>query len=250
MMVKQVKPLLEQYHVTAFIAGHDHCMESFVQNGVDYHGMGASHENDPSTAHKNSVPPGSLQFHAEGKSGGFGSFTVNATSFVARHHEGDGTLLYTAPTRAPRSHTPPPPPPPPPPRAPPPPGPPPPASALPPRATAAPCTSPPAGTRAAGHAVELSGRPRRRRCQAPADRCGSRGSGWQHSQRMRGRLQLAERLRRDPLAHQGQALSRAHWPSADARSVPGGTEAQRQNLRFVLAPAQVKLRVMSQSDSV
>lgn len=111
-MVKQVKPLLEQYHVTAFIAGHDHCMESFVQNGVDYHGMGASHENDPSTAHKNSVPPGSLQFHAEGKSGGFGSFTVNATSFVARHHEGDGTLLYTAPTRAPRSLTPTPPPPP------------------------------------------------------------------------------------------------------------------------------------------
>jgi hypothetical protein len=97
MMVKQVKPLLEQYHVTAFIAGHDHCMESFVQNGVDYHGMGASHENDPSTAHKNSVPPGSLQFHAEGKSGGFGSFTVNATSFVARHHEGDGTLRPLVP---------------------------------------------------------------------------------------------------------------------------------------------------------
>lgn len=112
MMVQQIKPLLEQYHVTAFLAGHDHCMESFVQNGVDYHGMGASHSNDPSTAHKSAVPTGSLQFHAEGKSGGFGSFTVNATSFIARHHEGDGTLLYTAPTRAPRSQTPTPPPPP------------------------------------------------------------------------------------------------------------------------------------------
>jgi tartrate-resistant acid phosphatase type 5 len=33
-MIKTVKPLLERYHVTAFIAGHDHCMESFVcENG-------------------------------------------------------------------------------------------------------------------------------------------------------------------------------------------------------------------------
>lgn len=112
MMVEKVKPLLEQYHVTAFIAGHDHCIESFEQNGIDYHGMGASHINNPSTGHKDKVPKGSLKFHVEGKSGGFGSFTVNATSFIARQHEGDGTLLYTAPTRGPRSQTPTPPPPP------------------------------------------------------------------------------------------------------------------------------------------
>ena len=111
-MVSAVKPLLEQYHVTAFLAGHDHCMESFVDNGVDHHGMGASHSNDPSTAHEKKVPKGSLKFHAKGKSGGFGSFTVNATSFIARHHEGNGQLLYTAPTRSPRSLTPTPAPPP------------------------------------------------------------------------------------------------------------------------------------------
>jgi tartrate-resistant acid phosphatase type 5 len=111
-MVKSVKPLLEQYHVTAFIAGHDHCMESFVDSGVDYHGMGASHSNDPSTAHTSAVPAGSLKFHAQGKSGGFGSFTVTPTTFVARHHEGSGALLYTHPTRGPRSLTPLPPPPP------------------------------------------------------------------------------------------------------------------------------------------
>ena len=34
-MIKEVKPLLERYHVTAFIAGHDHCIESFVDSGVD-----------------------------------------------------------------------------------------------------------------------------------------------------------------------------------------------------------------------
>ena len=74
--------------------------------------MGASHSNDKSTAHSSKVPAGSLKFHTPGKSGGFGSFTVTPTTFIARQHDGDGTLLWTAPTRAPRSLTPAPAPPP------------------------------------------------------------------------------------------------------------------------------------------
>jgi len=109
-MVESVKPLMEQYHVTAFIAGHDHCIETFTDGGIDYHGMGASHINSPSQAHKDKVPTGSLKFYTEGTSGGFGSFTVNSTSFIARQHQGDGTLIYTTPTRFPRNQTPTPPP--------------------------------------------------------------------------------------------------------------------------------------------
>ena len=45
-----------RYHVTAYIAGHDHCMESFLDDDIDYHGMGATHENDRSTAHRFKVP--------------------------------------------------------------------------------------------------------------------------------------------------------------------------------------------------
>jgi len=111
-LVQTLKPLFEQYHVTAYIAGHDHCIESFVDTGIDYHGMGASHINTASTAHANAVPKGLLKFHTAGKSGGFGSFFVNETAFIGKQHEGDGTLLYTAPTRSPRSLTPAPPPPP------------------------------------------------------------------------------------------------------------------------------------------
>lgn len=106
LLVDAVKPMLERHHVTAYIAGHDHCMETFVDGDIDYHGMGSAHENDRSTSHANKVPKDSLKFHTPGKSGGFGSFTVNASSFVARHHEGDGTLLYTHPTRGPRSKVP------------------------------------------------------------------------------------------------------------------------------------------------
>jgi len=105
-LVTNVKPMLEQHHVTAFLAGHDHCMETFVDGAVDYHGMGSAHENDHSTAHTSAVPDRSLKFHTPGKSGGFGSFVVNATSFVARHHEGDGTVVYTHFSRGPRSKNP------------------------------------------------------------------------------------------------------------------------------------------------
>jgi len=106
LLVSQVKPMLERHHVTAYIAGHDHCMETLVDGNIDHHGMGSANFNDASTAHESKVPDGSLKFHSPGQSGGFGSFTVTATSFVARHHEGDGTLVYTHPSRGPRSKTP------------------------------------------------------------------------------------------------------------------------------------------------
>ena len=102
-LISNVKPMLERYHVTAYISGHDHCMETLVDGEVDYHGMGSANFNAASTEHRSYVPKGSLKFHTPGKSGGFGSYTVSPTSFVARHHEGDGTVLYTHPSRGPRS---------------------------------------------------------------------------------------------------------------------------------------------------
>ena len=102
-LVSRVQPMLARYHVTAYIAGHDHCMETLVDGEVDHHGMGSANFNDHSTKHKSKVPAGSLKFHTPGKSGGFGAFTVSPTSFVARHYEGDGTLLYTHPSRGPRA---------------------------------------------------------------------------------------------------------------------------------------------------
>ncbi len=57
LLVDRLKPLLEQYKATTYLAGHDHCAEYINEGtGVQYHGIGASHGCDASTAHTGSVP--------------------------------------------------------------------------------------------------------------------------------------------------------------------------------------------------
>lgn len=102
-LITDVKPLLEKYNVTAYIAGHDHCMEYLTTgDGLDHHGIGSAHENDPSTAHSTAVPANSLKWHNEGTDGGFASFEVKATGLVVRHHQGDGSVAFVTPPHPPR----------------------------------------------------------------------------------------------------------------------------------------------------
>lgn len=103
-MIANVLPLLEKGKVTAYLAGHDHCME-YLNAGtqLDHHGIGSAHSNDPSTAHAKAVPANSLKWHVEGHSGGFASFDISKSGLTVRHHAGNGTVVFTAPTHAPRS---------------------------------------------------------------------------------------------------------------------------------------------------
>jgi hypothetical protein len=104
-LVQSLKPILEQYQVTAYLAGHDHCMEYLnTGTGLDHHGIGSAHENNPSTAHAKAVPSGSLKWHAEITVGGFASFVISDAGLVVRHHSGDGAVVFQAPPHAPRSH--------------------------------------------------------------------------------------------------------------------------------------------------
>ena len=64
---------------------------------IDYHGMGLHRM--ITRPHMSKVPKGSLKFHTPGSSGVYRP--VNATSFVARHHE--ATPCHTHPSRGPRS---------------------------------------------------------------------------------------------------------------------------------------------------
>ena len=62
-------------------------------------------EDDPSTAHKDKVPEGSLKFHVGSTDkGGFGLVRVNSTGLTISHYTGDGNFLYEAPVISPRSH--------------------------------------------------------------------------------------------------------------------------------------------------
>ena len=113
-LIAQVKPLLEQYRVTAYMAGHDHCMEYLRETDatLDHHGVGSAHSNDPSTAHMDAVPKGSLRWHLQGADGGFASVVVTSEGLTVSHHQGDGTVAFTAPAHPPRKAGPYPPPPP------------------------------------------------------------------------------------------------------------------------------------------
>lgn len=104
-LVDKLKPAMERFSVTAYLNGHDHCAQHIKENGVDYHTIGSAHLNDPSTSHKSAIPKDSLQFHAEGATGGFGQVWINDDGdLVVTHYDGDGKVLYQAPPRSPRSN--------------------------------------------------------------------------------------------------------------------------------------------------
>jgi tartrate-resistant acid phosphatase type 5 len=100
---QRLEPMLNQYKVTAYFNGHDHCAEHLKVGDVDYHVIGSAHENNPSTAHRSTqyTPKGALLFH-KGLfgDGGFASVTASASDgFVVEHYNGNGATLYTAPAR-------------------------------------------------------------------------------------------------------------------------------------------------------
>jgi len=107
---EQLKPLLEKYRVNAYMNGHDHCAQMIQTSGdaVQYHTIGSAHLNNPSTNHLSTLPSSSdLKFHTGTGQGGFASVHVNNDGdmhggMTVVHRDGDGTVLYTAPTMSPR----------------------------------------------------------------------------------------------------------------------------------------------------
>eukprot|EP00656_Telonema_subtile_P048975 TRINITY_DN5992_c0_g1_i4.p1 TRINITY_DN5992_c0_g1~~TRINITY_DN5992_c0_g1_i4.p1 ORF type:complete len:106 (-),score=14.32 TRINITY_DN5992_c0_g1_i4:234-551(-) len=101
--------MLEAYRVTAYLAGHDHCAQHLDEGkGVQYHGIGAGIEVNPSTKNKASVPVGSLKWHYDAGlfgvlSGAFGHVSVNDTGLVVTHYGSKGNSLYTAAPIPPRA---------------------------------------------------------------------------------------------------------------------------------------------------
>ena len=98
-LVSDLKPLLEQYNVSAYLAGHDHCAEVIVDSGVAYHGVGSANFNVISQAHRFSIPHGSLKWHVGVRAiGGFASISMDGEDGGMKvvHHSGDGGTLYEA----------------------------------------------------------------------------------------------------------------------------------------------------------
>ena len=103
-LIENLLPLLEKYKVSAYFNGHDHCAQHIDTGvGVQFHTIGSAHENDPSTAHASTVQQSQLKFHTGSGKGGFASVEVSNEGLVVTHRDGDGKVLYTAPSISPRS---------------------------------------------------------------------------------------------------------------------------------------------------
>lgn len=101
-LVKWIRPLLEQYNVTGYIAGHDHC-QAFLQehrDGPAYAVQGNTRKTNYHANHISSNPEGSLKWYIdqtnepEGHFGGFASFTMTGDEAVIRFHDADGYLYF------------------------------------------------------------------------------------------------------------------------------------------------------------
>ncbi|XP_077981556.1 tartrate-resistant acid phosphatase type 5-like [Glandiceps talaboti] len=99
LLVTQLKPLLEKYDVTAYLCGHDHNLQHLKENSssVDYFVIGAGDIVDPSTKHKDAVPPGSLKYHWADLLGlgGFGYIEATPQNMtVALYQASNGKDVY------------------------------------------------------------------------------------------------------------------------------------------------------------
>ncbi|XP_070563365.1 tartrate-resistant acid phosphatase type 5-like [Ptychodera flava] len=84
LLVAMLKPKLEKYGATAYFCGHDHNLQHLKEDksDVEYFVIGSAHVVDPSTAHSDNVPEGSLKFHDGDTSslGGFAYVEVTASN--------------------------------------------------------------------------------------------------------------------------------------------------------------------------
>lgn len=101
-LVSQLKPILLQYGVTAYLAGHDHCLNHIDDStGIPMWLIGAGKDCCYDLDHVGSIPANSLKYHLASDNqgnldGGFGSVEVTASGATVRYHATDGTVLYTA----------------------------------------------------------------------------------------------------------------------------------------------------------
>lgn len=101
-LVDRLRPLLIQYHATAYLCGHDHNLQHLSENvngtQVDYFVIGAGDIVEGSQKHASNVPPGSLKYFwgPDSLLGGFGLVEVNSTQMAISFIEHGEKTLYRA----------------------------------------------------------------------------------------------------------------------------------------------------------
>lgn len=113
------KPLIEKYHLTGYMSGHDHCEEHIDEGkGPAYVLTGSGFECCYKGSNADKVPEGAIKFAywdgdcpagakcpPKSKNSAFAVFTASATEMVVEYIDSAGKSLYTSPPMKPRSTT-------------------------------------------------------------------------------------------------------------------------------------------------
>ena len=107
-LVDRLKPLLERYHITGYMSGHDHCQAYLDERrGPAYivTGTGDNCCYEPSNLH--AVPKGSCKWYQAADTmnntfGGFASMTATTEHLTVTFYDQDGRPLYISPKVHPR----------------------------------------------------------------------------------------------------------------------------------------------------
>lgn len=99
--VHKLEKLLTKYDVSAYLAGHIHCQEHIVIDGVNYFIAGTGMEISCESEGEEEIPSGygikyllTDTINPTGAVGGFLSFDVTFDKMVARFHSESGSVLY------------------------------------------------------------------------------------------------------------------------------------------------------------
>eukprot|EP00898_Chlorokybus_atmophyticus_P008482 jgi/Chlat1/8635/Chrsp86S08013 len=104
-LVRELKPMLEEFGVAAYVSGHDHNMQHLREEGgsVDYVLQGAGHDVSPARTHEGDVPEGALKmFYAE--EGGFSVVDVEEDVMRVKYINVRGETVYEFSKSNPRAN--------------------------------------------------------------------------------------------------------------------------------------------------
>uniref|UniRef100_A0A915PPQ3 Tartrate-resistant acid phosphatase type 5 n=1 Tax=Setaria digitata TaxID=48799 RepID=A0A915PPQ3_9BILA len=103
-LIEKLKPLLEKYHASAYVAGHDHTLQHIVtehslssddteKNEIHYIVSGAASRSAHSVKHMDTIPEGSLRFNYPTGFNPFSQIGFSTGGFVYANVERDAATL-------------------------------------------------------------------------------------------------------------------------------------------------------------
>lgn len=99
---------MAKYEVTAYLSGHDHCLNHIEEDGIYFVLSGAGAKAWYTADNMGKIETAKVKWYwAKGNKGdfdgGFASVTLTDEAATVRYYGNDGTELYTATPKPPRS---------------------------------------------------------------------------------------------------------------------------------------------------